>query len=72
MAPLKDAYVCKCGVPRLRRHLGQDSGLCDICNLVYDEPLYEMRLREHATGLPDGDLDAILSVVDPHYQALPR
>jgi hypothetical protein len=47
---------------------GEDSGLCQGCGFIYDERLYEMRLRQHVANLPEGDLDEILSQVDPRYQ----
>ena len=70
MGHLKEGYKCQCQVPRLRRHLGEDTGLCDVCNLVYDEQLYWMRLRQHVSGITAEDLDDFLEANDAYYQGL--
>ena len=63
------SYQCKCQTPREQVHQAESTGLCDICNLVYDEALYEMRLRQYVPGLPEGDLHTILIKIDPNYRA---
>lgn len=70
MGQLHPDYICKCNVPRLKRHLGEDTGLCDICNCIYDQQLYEMRLRQHVAGFTYADLDEFLKANDAHYAAL--
>jgi len=72
MAQLHESYVCKCDVPRLQRHLGEETGICTLCNLVYDQQLYEMRLRQHVSGYTYEDLDAFLKDNDPHYAAITK
>lgn len=77
MAQLHDAYRCHCDVPRLQKHIGEETGICSICNLVFDEQLYWMRVQQHVPGVSDfEDLDEFLrgningQPVDPHYAAL--
>jgi len=41
------SLICHCTVPSPWMHLGEDTGLCRACRLVYDQRLYEMRLRQH-------------------------
>lgn len=68
--PLHPEYKCKCQAPNLQRHLGEDTGLCSSCNLVYDEALYEMRLRQHVEGFTHESVHEYLLTVDPHYRSL--
>jgi hypothetical protein len=65
-------YVCHCMVPvPLIDDWQQDSGLCQSCNGIYDERLYEMQLRKHQPDLPeDADLDTCLRKLSPRYKAL--
>lgn len=70
MAQVHPSYLCTCQAPRLKRHLGEDTGICDICNLIYDQQLYEMRLRQHVAGYTYNDLDEFLIAQDPQYAAL--
>jgi hypothetical protein len=51
-------------------HLGEDTGLCQGCNYIYDENLYEMRLRQHTPNYTYDTLDDFLRVFDPQYAAL--
>ena len=70
--PIHPAYRCTCGdVPTPLTIDGEESGLCFACKYVYDEPLYEMRYRQHVPGVPEGiDLDGILRQNDPNYKRL--
>jgi hypothetical protein len=68
--PLHATYVCHCTVPVPKSHLGEDTGLCEACNMIYDENLYEMRLRQHTPNYTYPDLDAFLTDFDPNYAAL--
>lgn len=70
MAALHPAYVCTCQVPRPKMHLGEDTGLCEACNLVYDESLYEMRLRQHTPNYTYETLDDFLRAFDERYAQL--
>ena len=70
MAALHPAYVCECTVPVPLIHLGQDTGLCQACKGVYDDNLYEKRLREHTVGYNYDSLHDFLKEVDPKYAAL--
>ena len=67
-----ESYVCHCSVPTPLKKWGEDTGLCEACNLVHDENLYEMRLRQH---LPNWTYDSVsdyLAARDPQYAALVR
>ncbi len=68
--PLHPAYVCSCTVPVPKMHLGEDTGLCEACTMVYDENLYEKRLRQHTPGYTADNLHEFLKEVDPAYAAL--
>ena len=70
MGKLHPDYVCSCNVPRLKKHLGEETGICDICNLIFDERLYEMRLRQHVAGYTYETVDDFLREKDPHYREL--
>ena len=72
MAHLKAAYVCRCQVPRLQKHLGEETGLCEVCGMVYDEQLYWMRIRQHVSGVTAEDLDGFLEENDERYRSIPR
>lgn len=65
-------YKCQCQAPNLQRHLGEDTGLCVACNGVYDEDLYEKRLRQHVENWDYESVHDFLMDVDPRYQALTR
>ncbi len=51
---------------------GQDSGMCEACDMIYDERLYEARLRQYTPNYTYESLDDYLSAVDPRYAALPQ
>lgn len=70
MSALHPSYQCQCQVPVPQTHLGEETGLCRACNGVYDEQLYELRLRQHTAGFVYEDLDEFLIAVDPGYRAL--
>ncbi len=78
MSSLHPDYQCKCSVPHPLHHESrngedQDTGLCVACNGVYDERLYEMRIRENVHELPAFEtLDELLRKIDPRYQQLVR
>lgn len=71
--PIHPSWVCHCQTPVPLIHLGEDTGLCSVCNCVYDERLYEMRLRQHSKlppGLHEGaSLHEIMVAVSPEYKA---
>lgn len=67
---LHPSYECKCQNPRPKIHNGEDCGLCDICNMVYDINLYEMRLRQHVSNWNFETIDEFLREVDPRYRQL--
>ena len=69
---LKTGMTCRCQVPRPLHHEGEDTGLCQACNLVYDERLYEMRVRQHVPNWHYETLHDWFEDVDPYYQSLPR
>lgn len=68
---LKPSYECHCMHPVPLIHLGEDVGLCRACNMVYDETLYEMRLREHTYGYTWSSLHDFLMETDQAYRLLP-
>lgn len=70
MGQLHPSYVCSCEVPRPKIHLGEDTGLCEVCNLIYDENLYEMRLRQHTPNYVYDSLDDFLKAFDERYASL--
>jgi hypothetical protein len=70
MPALHPTYVCHCVVPNPKMHNGEDTGLCEACNCVYDENLYEMRLRQHTPNYTYADLDEFMRAADPEYAAL--
>ena len=68
MSGLPEVYVCRCQVPNPVMHLGEDSGLCKACGMVYDARLYEMRLRQHTAGYDYASLNEFLAERDPQYR----
>jgi rubredoxin len=70
MNALLDAYVCHCENPHPRLEHGQDSGLCQTCGMVYDERLYEARLRQFTPNYTFENLHDYLLTADPKYAAL--
>lgn len=68
--PLHPNYKCQCEIATPRIVDGEDSGLCAGCDRIYDERLYEARLRQHVQGLREGaELDEILQTVNPELYA---
>lgn len=67
---LHESYVCHCNVPRPRMEKGEDSGLCETCNGVYDENLYEKRLRQHVPDYHYETVHDYLMDASPHYRSL--
>jgi hypothetical protein len=63
-------YQCHCQVPVPGIVEGEDTGLCASCKYVYDERLYEMRLRQHVPDWHYDTIDQYLTEVDPVYRAL--
>jgi hypothetical protein len=61
-------FVCNCRAPRPLIHKGEDTGLCAVCNGVYDEQLFEMRLRQHVSGYTYDTVEDYLRDKDPQYQ----
>jgi hypothetical protein len=70
MNALHEGYVCTCVHPRPQMEKGEDSGLCESCGKVYDERLYEARLRQYTPHYLFDSLHDYLMEVDPRYQAL--
>ena len=76
MMPLHPSYVCNCAVPVPKTvpspttFQPEDSGLCEACNGVYDENLYEMMIRQYQPGYDYATLHDFLKEVDPNYAAL--
>jgi hypothetical protein len=68
---LKPGYRCECTHPVPLVHLGEDTGLCQACTMVYDEGLYEMRLRQHVTNWTWETIHDFLMETDQRYQLLP-
>lgn len=74
--PLHPQYVCSCAIPSPLivpspvTQAREDSGLCGSCDMVYDESLYERRLRQYLPGYGHESLHDFLLATDPHYQAL--
>ena len=75
MTKLIPQYQCHCAVPTPlvapspRDGSMEDTGLCQACDYVYDEGLYERRLRAY---LPDYTFDSLhdfLAAASPTYQA---
>jgi len=67
---LHSAYQCRCAVPVPFMYLGTDSGLCRSCTMIYDENLYERRLRQY---VPKWEYDSVhhyLFDVVPAYRRL--
>lgn len=72
MGRIKDQYICHCTIPVPRLHKGEDTGLCSACSGVYDENLYERRLRQNVPGWNYADVDEYIAAKDRSYAALPR
>lgn len=70
MAGIHPDYQCRCEAPKTLIYLGQDTGICLFCRGIYDERLYEMRLREHLTGYTYETLHDFLLDKDRHYRDL--
>jgi hypothetical protein len=70
MNALHEGYQCKCTYPHPQMEKGQDSGLCESCGMIYDERLYEARLRQYTPNYTFESLHDYLITVDPRYQAL--
>jgi hypothetical protein len=49
--------------------VGEDSGLCSSCGLIYDERLYGYRLRTYVPSFHYGSVDEFLTSVDPSYRS---
>lgn len=67
MAMVKSFYICHCTVPTPLEHVGEDSGLCSSCGLIYDERLYGNRLRKYVPAFNYESVDEFLTKVDPGY-----
>lgn len=70
MNALPDEYTCHCQVPSPRLHMGEDSGLCTACSMVYDAALYEMRLRQYVPNFDYENLGEFLQAKDPAYHSV--
>jgi hypothetical protein len=70
MGRLHDNYRCSCQVPRPLQFMGEDTGLCLGCTLVYDEQLYEMRLRQHVPNYTFDSVDDYIRSINPSYPAV--
>jgi hypothetical protein len=68
---LKPGMMCSCQIPVPLLHMGEDTGMCKTCNLVYDERLYEMRIRQHVSDWHYDNLHQWFEEVSPFYQSLP-
>lgn len=66
---MKSHYMCHCTVPTPLEHVGEDSGLCSSCGLIYDERLYGYRLRTYVPSFHYGSVDEFLTSVDPSYRS---
>jgi hypothetical protein len=65
---LHQSYRCQCTVPRPRMEMGQDSGLCEGCTFIYDENLYERRLRQYTPNYTFETVHDYLMSRDPYYK----
>lgn len=63
-------YMCQCTFPHPHMEHGQDSGLCQSCSFIYDERLYEARLRQYTPNYTYDSIHEYLLDVDPNYKAL--
>lgn len=68
--PIHPSYECHCAIPVPLMHKTEDTGMCSACNNVYDERLYEMRLRQHVPGLEGSSLHEIMQHLSPHYRSI--
>jgi len=64
------SYCCRCQIPKSVVYLGEDTGLCFYCRGIYDQQLYERRLRQHVKGFTYDTLHDFLTDVDPNYRRL--
>lgn len=70
MRALHEDYVCHCQHPHPKMEMGEDSGLCQTCNGIYDVRLYEARLRQYTPNYNYESLHDYLVAVDSHYREL--
>jgi hypothetical protein len=70
MKPVHPSYLCHCQIPTPQRHLAEETGLCEGCHGIFDQRLYEMRLRQHVSSFTYDSLDEFLRAVDPNYRRL--
>ena len=76
MSTLKAPYQCHCMVPvplmadSPTTGAPEDTGLCQACDMVYDESLYEKRLRQYLSGYTYDSLHDYLEANDPVYQTI--
>ena len=70
MPALHPSRQCACQVTVPLVYRGEDTGLCAACDMVYDESLYERRLRQHVSGYTYESLSDFLAANDPEYRAL--
>jgi hypothetical protein len=42
---LDDKWVCHCDEPPVECFPNEPTGLCAVCGLIYDEPMYALYLR---------------------------
>jgi uncharacterized membrane protein len=60
---LRTEYVCNCRVSSPLIHLGEDTGLCQACNGIYDDRLYEMRLHQHVANFKWDSIEDFLNEI---------
>lgn len=70
MTTVHSSYLCSCQIPKAFIYMGEDTGLCSYCNGVYDENLYERRLRQHVKGFQHESVHDFLMATDIRYQAI--
>lgn len=70
MTAVDERYICHCTNPHPKMEHGEDSGLCQTCNGIYDERLYEARLRQYTPNYNFENIHDYLMVADPNYVAL--
>jgi hypothetical protein len=68
---IDERYLCQCMGPRPLMYLGEDTGLCLVCRMIYDPNLYERRLRQHVPEFEEGEeLHEFLLRYDSTYRHL--
>lgn len=67
-AKLHPSYVCQCQNPAPLMEMGEDSGLCRNCTMIYDEKLYEMRCRQYGVNWHWETVADFLYEVNDHYR----